>query len=241
MRRPLIAGNWKMNTDRSSAVALAAGVAKGAVDFPKVDLIVCPPFVYLEAVRQALGNAPVALGGQNIYHQSQGAFTGEISPGMLLDLGCRFVILGHSERRQLFKETDADVNQKLLAALAAGLTPIVCVGELLADREAGRTHELIRRQFDGSLAGISAEQVGRLAIAYEPVWAIGTGRVASPEQAQEVHHDLRKMLAERYNAEVAATVRIQYGGSVKPDNAAALLGAAGYRRSVGRRRLPEGD
>ncbi len=226
MRRPLIAGNWKMNTDRASAVALAAGVAKGSVDFPKLDLVVCPPFVYLEAVRQALGDATVALGAQNMYHQSQGAFTGEISPGMLLDLGCRFVILGHSERRQLFKETDADVNQKLLAALAAGLTPIVCVGELLADREAGRTHDVIRRQFDGSLAGISAEQVARLVIAYEPVWAIGTGRVATPEQAQEVHHDLRKMLIERYNAEVAAAVRIQYGGSVKPDNAAALLAQA---------------
>jgi triosephosphate isomerase len=145
---------------------------------------------------------------------------------MLLDLGCRFVILGHSERRQLFKETDAEVNQKVLAALAAGLTPIVCVGELLADREAGRTHEVIRRQFDGSLAGLSVEQVAGLVLAYEPVWAIGTGRVATPEQAQEVHRDLRKMLAERYNGDLAAGVRIQYGGSVKPDNAAALLAQA---------------
>ncbi|HEX3997230.1 MAG TPA: triose-phosphate isomerase [Pirellulales bacterium] len=223
MRRPLIAGNWKMNTDRAAAVALAAGVAKGSVDFPHVDLVVCPPFVYLDAVRQALGDAPVALGAQNMYHQPQGAYTGEISAGMLLDLGCKFVILGHSERRQIFKETDAEVNQKLLAALAAGLTPIVCVGELLADREAGRTHDVIRRQFDGSLAKLSEEQASRLVIAYEPVWAIGTGKVATPEQAQEVHHDLRKMLAERYNAELAMAVRIQYGGSVKPDNAASLL------------------
>jgi len=223
MRRPLIAGNWKMNTDRAAAIALASGVAKGAAAFPNIDLVVCPPFVYLDAVRQALGNAPVALGAQNMYGQPQGAFTGEVSAGMLLDLGCRFVILGHSERRQIFKETDADVNQKLLAALAAGLTPIVCVGELLADREAGRTQAVIRRQFDGSLASLSAEQAARLVIAYEPVWAIGTGKVATPDQAQQVHHDLRKMLAERYNAELAAKVRIQYGGSVKPDNAAALL------------------
>lgn len=212
-----------MNMDRAGAVALAAGIAKSSADFPKLDLVVCPPFVYLEAVRQALGDAPVALGAQNMYQEAKGAFTGEISAGMLLDFGCRFVILGHSERRQLFKETDADVNLKLKAALAAGLTPIVCVGELLSDRETGQTHEVIRRQFDGSLAGISAEQIGRIVIAYEPVWAIGTGRVATPEQAQLVHHDLRKMLTDRYNAELAAAVRIQYGGSVKPDNAAALL------------------
>ncbi len=223
MRRPLIAGNWKMNMDRPGAVALAAGIAKGSADYPNLDLVVCPPFVYLEAVRQALGDAPVALGGQNMYQEAKGAFTGEISAAMLLDFGCRFVILGHSERRQLFKETDAEVNQKLKAALASGLTPIMCVGELLSDREAGQTHEVIRRQFEGSLAGISGEQIGRIVLAYEPVWAIGTGRVATPEQAQEVHHDLRKMLIGRYNAQLAAAVRIQYGGSVKPDNAAALL------------------
>jgi triosephosphate isomerase (TIM) len=223
MRRPLIAGNWKMNTTHAAAVELARGVAHGSADYPQLDLIVCPPFVYLEAVRKALGDAPVALGAQNMYHQSHGAFTGEISAAMLVDIGCQYVILGHSERRQFFKETDAEVNQKLLAALAAGLTPIVCVGELLADREAGRTHDVIRRQFDGSLAGISADQITRLVIAYEPVWAIGTGRVATPDQAQDVHRDLRKMLVERYNAELAAEVRIQYGGSVKPDNAAALL------------------
>jgi triosephosphate isomerase len=223
MRRPLIAGNWKMNTNHAAAVELARGVAHGSTDYPKLDLVVCPPYVYLEAVRQVLGNAPVGLGAQDMYQQAQGAFTGEISAAMLLDVGCRYVILGHSERRQLFKETDAEVNQKLVAALAAGLTPIVCVGELLADREAGRTHDVIRRQFDGSLAGITAEQIGRIVIAYEPVWAIGTGRVATPEQAQEVHRDLRKMLIDRYNTELAAKVRIQYGGSVKPDNAAALL------------------
>jgi triosephosphate isomerase len=142
---------------------------------------------------------------------------------MLVDLGCRHVILGHSERRQLLGETDSQVNEKLKAALAAGLEPIVCVGEVLAEREAGRTAEVIARQFAGSLAGISAEQMGRVTIAYEPVWAIGTGRTATPEQAQEVHADLRKLLSVRYNSSVAQQVRIQYGGSVKPDNARLLL------------------
>ncbi len=222
-RRPLIVGNWKMHLDRAGAVALAAGVAGWAGEFPDVDVVVCPPFVYLEAVRGAIGSGPVALGAQNMYHLPHGAFTGEIGPTMLVDFGCRFVILGHSERRHVFKETNADVNPKVLAALAVGLTPILCVGDMLADREGGRTHDVIREQFDGSLAGVTAEQAARVVLAYEPVWAIGTGRVATPQQAQEVQHDLRKMLARRYNAEVAAAVRILYGGSAKPDNVAELL------------------
>jgi triosephosphate isomerase len=158
-----------------------------------------------------------------MYLAAQGAFTGEISPSMLVNMGCQYVILGHSERRNVFRETDADVNKKLLAALATPMTPIVCVGEQLAEREAGRTGDVIRKQFDGSLAGLTIEQAERIVIAYEPVWAIGTGRVATPAQAEEVHRDLRKLLEVRYNAEVAAAVRIQYGGSVKPDNAAELL------------------
>ena len=224
MRRPFIAGNWKMNLDRASAVALAEAVAKGAADVGGVDLAVCPPSLYLDAVARAIAGSEVALGAQNMYHEPAGAFTGEISAGMLTDVGCRYVILGHSERRHVLGETDAEVNQKVHAALQAGLTPIVCVGELLQQREAGKTLDVIRSQFDGSLAGLSAEQLGGLVIAYEPVWAIGTGRVATPQQAEEVHLDLRKIMAEGYNQQVAQAVRIQYGGSVKPENAAELLG-----------------
>jgi triosephosphate isomerase len=222
-RRPLIAGNWKMNTDRASAVALAGGIAQRAAEFPHLDLLVCPPFAYLSAVADALGRARVALGAQNMYHEKNGAFTGEISAAMLLDLGCKYVILGHSERRHILGETDADVNKKTLAALAVGLTPIVCVGELLSEREAGQTATVIRRQFDGSLAGVGPEAIGRVVIAYEPVWAIGTGKVATPQQAEEVHADLRGLLAKRYNEQAADGVRILYGGSVKPDNAGELL------------------
>jgi len=224
MRRALIAGNWKMNLDRVSAVALAEGVAREARNVDGVDLAVCPPSPYLDAVAVALAGSRVALGAQNMYHQPQGAFTGEISAAMLCDLGCTYVILGHSERRHILGETDADINRKVHSALQAGLTPIVCVGELLAEREAGRTMEVIRRQFDGSLAGLSAEQMCRIVLAYEPVWAIGTGRVATPQQAEEVHLDLRKIMQDRYNGQVADSVRIQYGGSVKPENAGELLG-----------------
>jgi triosephosphate isomerase len=223
MRRPFIAGNWKMNLDRASAVALAEGVAREANSVDEVDLAVCPPSPYLEAVATAVASSKVALGAQNMYHEPGGAFTGEISAAMLCDLGCKYVILGHSERRHILGETDEDVNQKVLAALEAGLVPIVCVGELLVEREAGQTLEVIRRQFDRSLAGLSAEQIARLVIAYEPVWAIGTGKVATPDQAEQVHLELRKILEDRYNREVAESVRIQYGGSVKPENAADLL------------------
>ena len=223
MRRPFIAGNWKMNLNRREAAALAEAIARRAGELAGVDLAVCPPSVYLQAVGAALAGSQVALGAQNMYHETAGAFTGEISAAMLVDLGCRYVILGHSERRHILGETDDQINRKVLAALAAGLTPIVCVGELLAEREAGATAAVIRRQFDGSLAGLSEEQMGSVVIAYEPVWAIGTGRVATPEQAQEVHLDLRKLIGGRYNASLAQTVRIQYGGSVKPANAAELL------------------
>jgi triosephosphate isomerase len=223
MRRPLIAGNWKMNLDRASAAALAQGVAEGASGVDGVDLAVCPPSAYLDVVAAALAGSKVALGAQNMYHEAGGAFTGEISAAMLCDLGCTYVILGHSERRHILGETDAAVNQKVHAALKAGLTPIVCMGELLAQREAAQTFDVIRRQADGSLAGLSAEQMGRIVIAYEPVWAIGTGKVATPQQAEEVHVDLRKIIEDRYNQEIAQSVRIQYGGSVNPENAGELL------------------
>ena len=205
-----------------------------------VDLLVCPPCVYLVPVAEVVKGTTVALGGQNMYHEANGAFTGEISAAMLLDVGCKYVILGHSERRHILGETDADVNKKTLAALAAGLVPIVCVGELLAEREAGQTAAVIRRQFDGSLAGVSAEQIERTVIAYEPVWAIGTGKVATPEQAEEVHADLRRLLAERYNERSAAKVRILYGGSVKAVQRRRAAWPAEHRRCAGRRREPEG-
>jgi triosephosphate isomerase len=223
MRRPFIAGNWKMNLNRAAAVALAEGVAKKAAAIEGIDLAVCPPSCYLDAVGRAIAGSKVALGAQNMYHERDGAFTGELSAAMLCDLGCKYVILGHSERRHILGETDAAINKKVHAALAAGLLPIVCVGELLSEREAGQTLAIIRRQFDGSLAGLSPEQAQSLVIAYEPVWAIGTGKVATPQQAEEVHLALRKIMAERYNGQIADSVRLQYGGSVKPDNAAELL------------------
>ena len=223
MRRPFIAGNWKMNLDRASAVALAEGVAREAQGIEGIDVAVCPPSVYLDAVGKAIAGSKVDLGAQDMYHQPKGAYTGQISAAMLGDLGCKYVILGHSERRHVLGETDEDVNKKLHAALQEGLVPIVCVGELLSEREAGRTLDVIRRQFDGSLAGLSPEQMGGIVIAYEPVWAIGTGKVATPEEAEEIHLDLRKIMEDRYNNKVAESVRIQYGGSVKPENAAELL------------------
>jgi triosephosphate isomerase (TIM) len=223
MRRKLIAGNWKMNNNRASAVALARGIVERAGYFSHLDLLVCPPAVYLDVVSDVVARTPVALGAQNMYHEPEGAFTGEISAAMLLDVGCRYVILGHSERRHILGESDADVNSKTLAALSAGLIPIVCVGELLAEREAGQTSAVIGRQFEGSLDSVSDDQILRVVIAYEPVWAIGTGKVATPQQAQEVHADLRRLLRERYNERSAAAVRVLYGGSVKPGNAAELL------------------
>ncbi|MEI8376292.1 MAG: triose-phosphate isomerase [Planctomycetota bacterium] len=224
MRRKFIAGNWKMNLDRKAAVALAEAVAREAEKFSGVDLAVCPPACYLEAVGQVLKGSKVALGAQNVYHQSNGAFTGELSTSMLCDLGVKYVILGHSERRHVLGETDAEINKKIHASLQSGLLPILCVGELLSEREAGQTLAVIQSQFDGSLVGISGEQLKKVVIAYEPVWAIGTGKVATPQQAEDVHLGLRKIIAERYNDGIAQLIPIQYGGSVKPDNAKELLG-----------------
>jgi len=220
-RRKIVAGNWKMNLDRAKAADLTRAVVARHGEAATVELVLCPPAPYLGTVAAELGGG-VALGGQNMHDKASGAFTGEVAPPMLLDLGCRYVILGHSERRTLFGETDSIVNAKAKAALAAGLTPIVCVGETLEEREAGRTNDVVGTQVRGSLAGLSAEDIGRVVIAYEPVWAIGTGRVATPAQAQEVHALIRGLLAGLSSPAVAAAVRIQYGGSVKPDNAADL-------------------
>jgi len=224
MRKKFIAGNWKMNTTRAEGVALAAAVAKGVGSKRDVEVAVCPPSLYLSAVGEAIRGSVVGLGAQNCYHEAKGAFTGEVSPAMLVDVGCKYVILGHSERRAIFRESSADVNRKVVAALAAGLTPIVCVGETLDERKANRTTAVVREQIEQSLGALTADEVTKLVIAYEPVWAIGTGVVATPEQAEEVHADLRKLFQTRYSTEVAASVRIQYGGSVNAENAASLLG-----------------
>ncbi len=223
MRKTLIAGNWKMNTNRAEGTALAQAVAAGAGEVGEVDLLVCPPSVYLSAIADAISGSPVALGAQNMCDCDNGAFTGEVSSSMLNDVGAEYVILGHSERRTIYGETDEIVNKKTVKALEAGLAPIVCVGELLEEREAGKTTDVIKTQFEGSLAGITEAQITSIVIAYEPVWAIGTGKVATPEQAEEVHADLRRLLTERYNADIAAQIRILYGGSVKPGNAADIL------------------
>ena len=227
-RRSIVAGNWKMNLDRTKAAELAHAVAGRRAEAGSVELVLCPPTAYLSTVAAALGlvhaTSPsgVALGGQNMHDRSSGAFTGEVAPPMLVDLGCRFVILGHSERRTLFGETDGIVNAKTKAALAAGLTPIVCVGETLEEREANRTQAVVTTQINDSLAGLPPAEVAKIVIAYEPVWAIGTGKVASPQQAQEVHALIRRLLASLASPAIADSVRIQYGGSVKPDNAADL-------------------
>jgi len=223
-RKKIVAGNWKMNLDRAKAKELAAAVAARRGEAAAVELVLCPPALYVETVGSALAGVKsnVGLGAQNMHDKASGAFTGEVAPPMLVDLGCRYVILGHSERRTLFGETDAAVNVKTKAALAAGLVPIVCVGETLEEREAGKTAAVVTGQVQGSLAGLSAAELEKVVVAYEPVWAIGTGKVATPEQAQEVHALIRRLLAGLSSPEVAARVRIQYGGSVKPDNAADL-------------------
>ena len=214
--------------DRAKARELTAAVAARVGEAGGVELVLCPPALYVETVATALhlagGKSPsgVALGGQNMHDKASGAFTGEVAPAMLVDLGCQYVILGHSERRTLFGETDAIVNAKTKAALVAGLTPIVCVGETLEEREGGRTDAVVTTQVRGSLAGLSAADIEKIVVAYEPVWAIGTGKVATPLQAQEVHALIRSLLAGLASPEVAGKVRIQYGGSVKPDNAADL-------------------
>ena len=221
-RTPLIAGNWKMYRGGGAGVELARGVAQHAKTVPAVDVVVSPPFPVLSAVAQAVQGTPVEVSAQNLYPKDEGAFTGEVSAPMLLEAGCRWVIIGHSERRQYFGETDASVAEKVAAAMAADLRPIVCIGELLQEREAGKTLDVVYRQLD-TFAGQLVERPEFGVIAYEPVWAIGTGKVAGPEQAQEVHQAIRHRLGER-SAEVAKTTRVLYGGSVKPDNAAGLLG-----------------
>jgi triosephosphate isomerase len=224
MPRPkFVAGNWKMYTTRAAAQDLAAAVAKGLPAKSATRVAVCPPFPWLIAVADVLKNSPVALGAQNCHFEAEGAFTGEVSPQMLLDAGCGYVIVGHSERRHGFGESDALLNKKAKAALTAGLSVIFCVGELLDEREANRTETVLDTQLTNGLAGIPAEQLGKLVIAYEPVWAIGTGKVATTQQAQDAHAYIRRKIGGLFGENVAGSLLIQYGGSVKPDNAAGLL------------------
>ncbi|WP_375745870.1 triose-phosphate isomerase [Corallococcus interemptor] len=224
-RRKIVAGNWKMNKTVPEALALVREL-RGAVAAlgDKVEVAIAPPFVALQPLHVALEGAPLQLAAQNCHWESSGAFTGEISAPMLAELGCAYVIVGHSERRQFFGETDATVNKRAKAVKAAGMTPIVCVGETLAERESNQTLTVVERQVRGALEGFSGADVATFVLAYEPVWAIGTGRTATTAQAQEVHAAIRGLLARMYDEGTAERVRIQYGGSVKPDNAAELLG-----------------
>ncbi len=219
--KQLIAGNWKMHTTLKEALELAEGTAAAADAQEKADVAVCPPFVYLEAVAKRLAGTSVAVGAQNVFHEDKGAFTGEVSPDMLLDVGCSMVIIGHSERRHIFGETDEAVNKKVLAALRKGLVPILCVGETLEERESGSTSEVVRRQVTAGLRDVAVNDPASLVIAYEPVWAIGTGKTATPEQAQEVHALIRGILKDELA--LPEDIRILYGGSVKPENASSLL------------------
>ena len=228
-RKPFIAGNWKMNTCRAEAVALAARLASGIGKVKEIDLAVAPPFVYLPAVREALEGSQIALAAQNVFFEDDGAYTGEISARMLMDVGCRYVIVGHSERRHMLGESDEFINRKILKALSDGLDVIFCIGELLEQREAGQTCQVVAEQVKIGLEGVPRDFPGglsladRLTIAYEPVWAIGTGRTATPGQAQDVHSMVRLLLARTFGEGIAGRLRIQYGGSVKPSNAAELL------------------
>jgi len=221
--RLFIAGNWKMNMSTSRAVALARALVEriGATD--AADLAVCPPFVCLSAVGEALAGSKIALGAQNMFYEDEGAFTGEISGAMLKDVGCRYVILGHSERRHVIGENDELINRKIIKALADGLEVIFCVGELPGEHQAGRTLEVVSHQVKVGLEGASTADMAHVTIAYEPVWAIGTGVTATPAQAQEVHGMIRDLLVKSYDADLGQSIRIQYGGSVKPANAADLL------------------
>jgi len=221
-RKKIIAGNWKMNKTTGDAQALAVEIRRELEQCNEVDVVLCPPFTALKAVGDVILDSSLKLGAQNMCWELEGAYTGEVSANMLRDLYCRYVILGHSERRALFGETDEMVNRKVKTALAATLIPIVCVGETLQERDAGQAKDVVKKQVEGSLAGLGSD-LNRVILAYEPVWAIGTGRTATPDQAQEMHAAIRAVLSGMRDEETSQNVRIQYGGSMKPGNAKELL------------------
>ncbi len=223
MRKPIIAGNWKMNKTVEEAIALSNGIKRGVFKIENIEIVLCPPFTSLGDVKDVILDTNIALGAQDVYWEKEGAYTGEVSPKMLKSLGCKYVIVGHSERRAYFGETNEIVNKKAKAALEEGLSPIICVGEKLEEREDGKTFDVVSEHVEKALKDITKDQVPKIVIAYEPVWAIGTGRNASAEQAEEVHRFIRQILAGKYDEETSLSVRIQYGGSVKPANIESLM------------------
>jgi len=223
MRKIIIAGNWKMYKTITEAIELTNGLKRNLYDVTGVEIVLCTPFTCLDQVSELTAESNIKLGAQDMYWENEGAFTGEISPLMLKDLGCEYVIIGHSERRQYFSETNETVNKKVKAALKHGLTPIMCVGEKLEERKANKTFDVIKDHTENGLKGITLEDMPKVVIAYEPVWAIGTGLTATPEQAQEVHAYIRKLLTQISNGDTAENMTIQYGGSVKPENIKELM------------------
>ena len=223
MRKPVIAGNWKMYKTIAEAVDFVSKLKPRVAASAHCEVVVAPPFTALRAVAEAAKGSNIAVAAQDVHWDKEGAHTGDVSPAMLVEAGCTHVIIGHSERRQDHGETDESVNRKTKAALAAGLVPIVCVGELLAEREAGKTEQVLERQVEGGLAGLTPQDFSRIIVAYEPVWAIGTGRTATPEMAAESHGFIRGLVRRQFGEELAAQVRILYGGSVKPDNVGGLM------------------
>ncbi|MBA7484556.1 Triosephosphate isomerase [subsurface metagenome] len=223
MRKPIIAGNWKMNKLTSEAVELAREVKNKTGTIADREIVLCPPFTVLSAVKEVIKGSSIKLGAQNMYWEVRGAYTGEVSPTMLKDIGCNYVILGHSERRQYFGETNETVNKKAKIAFSIGLIPIVCVGETLQQREKGETLTVIEEQVKTGLSGLTKEESKGLVVAYEPVWAIGTGKTATPEEAEEVQRFIRKLLGQMFGKENAQAIRILYGGSINPDNISVLM------------------
>lgn len=226
MRKPIIAGNWKLHHNPRETGEFLSSFLPLVQDITGVEMVICPPFVSLTAAREALAGSAVALGAQDVFWEEKGAFTGEVAPGMLAECGCRFVIIGHSERRQYFGETDETVNKKVKAAFRAGLVPIVCVGETLGEREKGLTEEVVTRQTRGAFADVPPGDVERAVIAYEPVWAIGTGKTSNAAEANRVIGLIRQTISREFGAAAGDAVRIQYGGSVKPENIADFMAAS---------------
>jgi len=223
VRRPIIAGNWKMHKTIQESVELVSTLKRNLLGVHHCEIVVCPPFTSLIVVKEVIDGTNIVLGAQNMFWEKKGAYTGEISPEMLVSVGCKYVIIGHSERRQYFHETDETVNKKMLSAFASGLIPIVCVGETLQEREKNITFQVIEKQVKIGLANIPSNKVESLVIAYEPVWAIGTGKTATPEQAEEVQAYIRAIYSEMYGSIPAENIRILYGGSIKPENISELM------------------
>jgi len=223
MRKPIIAGNWKMYKTAPEAITLSNGIKRDLFNIDNVEIVLCPPFTSLTDIKEVTGDTNISLGGQNMFWEEEGAFTGEVSPMMLKSLGCKYVIIGHSERRAYFGETNETVNKKVRSALRQGLFPIMCVGEKLEERESGKTFDVVRDHMENGLSNVSEKEIPNIVIAYEPVWAIGTGRNATPDEAQGVHKFIRGLLSKKYGKKTSENIRIQYGGSVKPANIELLM------------------